>query len=364
MSLTLTDHRRSRGSAKGTITKVARESRTLCAVTIERLDVTLADKQLELLDKADEVFKAHHQAIYEADDDVGDQQHLDELSEHQTTVGPLREVLQGLRHRHEASVIVTELALTLDDMELSLEDGYSVTMDHDMDEAQSLSQRLRQARSKPEARECLHLKTASDQALRRLRAVQKTRETARAANTSEASDSPEVVTSRVTPHVVNSLKLKLPTFDGTVLKWRDFWGLYSTLIEKETLLSEDEKKCHLIQAMGTPESKLHAEDAVAYTESYDEAVKRLKDIYELNRVLQAHHLADLFRSDLFKDDKRDMTRMMGRLEKNIRGIKLAKGYSLDQAIATYYEGLMSPTLVRSGERAVANSMIHLQLTRC
>ena len=74
--------------------------------------------------------------------------------------------------------------------------------------------------------------------------------------------------------------------------------------EKETNQNDREHCCHLIKTVTSPEVKNHAETAVAYTSTHEGAVARLKEKYELNRVVvYSHHLSDVLQQDIIKDDK-------------------------------------------------------------
>ena len=89
-------------------------------------------------------------------------------------------------------------------------------------------------------------------------------------SSSDSNAKPKVVA------ISSNLKLALPTFDGDVLNWREFWSLFSDVLFKDRGLTDIEKCCHLINSMSTPEVKEQAKSAVANTTSYAEATDRLK----------------------------------------------------------------------------------------
>ena len=63
------------------------------------------------------------------------------------------------------------------------------------------------------------------------------------------------------------LRLELPSFSGDILQWKEFWDLFSPLIEREAL-EEREKITHLITALQDSESKSiarHASSKGSYT---------------------------------------------------------------------------------------------------
>ena len=105
--------------------------------------------------------------------------------------------------------------------------------------------------------------------------------------------------------VKSTLRLDLPTFDGNIMmKWRDFWSLFSAVLDKERGLTDSEWCCHLINAMSTPEAKEQAKSAVAYTCNYKEATERLRGIYEQNRIVSSNHFKALFTTDTYDNSRK------------------------------------------------------------
>ena len=70
--------------------------------------------------------------------------------------------------------------------------------------------------------------------------------------------------------------MKLPSFDGDMVNWRKFWGLFSSKLEHEPGLLDVDRCCLLVNAMDNPEARIKAQDAVDCTENFDEAVKMLQ----------------------------------------------------------------------------------------
>ena len=84
---------------------------------------------------------------------------------------------------------------------------------------------------------------------------------------------------------LSSITLKLPQFHGDLLKWKDFWALFSSRLEKEHDLTDADKSCLLVQAMADTKAQQRAEVAIAHYASYSDAIKSLKIYYEDNRLL-------------------------------------------------------------------------------
>ena len=104
------------------------------------------------------------------------------------------------------------------------------------------------------------------------------------------------------------------------MKWRDFWSLFSAVLDKERGLTDSERCCHLINAMSTPEAKEQAKSAVAYTSNYKEATDRLRGIYKRNRVVSSNHFKALFTMDTYDNSHKDLQRMKDKVENCIRGM--------------------------------------------
>ena len=73
----------------------------------------------------------------------------------------------------------------------------------------------------------------------------------------------------------SSLRLSLPTFSGDILDWKDFWRIFSSIIDKETSLTDAEKICHLTAAMQSKESKELVQRAAGSTDVYAAVVQEL-----------------------------------------------------------------------------------------
>ena len=87
------------------------------------------------------------------------------------------------------------------------------------------------------------------------------------------------------------LRLELPYFSGDILQWKEFWDLFSPLIEREAL-EEREKITHLITALQDSESKSIARHASSKG-SYSKVVSALKQRYDKKRVVYMSHVMAL-----------------------------------------------------------------------
>ena len=128
------------------------------------------------------------------------------------------------------------------------------------------------------------------------------------------------VTHQASPIVApqrSRLKLDLPTFDGNLLSWRDFWSLFSSILDKEPDLSDEQKGCVLIKSMAEPQAKARAQEAVSNTADYKSAVEHLKEVYDRALDVYIHHIHELFQPATIEDNAKDLRHHLDRVERSI-----------------------------------------------
>lgn len=339
MEYTAADHRKIRGNAKGQVTRTGKQIDLLLGIDISQLDMIALEKHSDSLERADDAFHLHHGSL-SAEEELADAERYQlETQEHQAAVSRARLNVSSLRSKHETTEVLLELESALSALEVRSKEGPSPGLLEAMGEVRRLDQQFRRSSARLVISTDPSFQKARDELPARLHAVEKL--CSPAIPSPPETPSPEVRTTQFIPH---SLKVELPTFDGTLLKWRDFWHLFSSLLNKQKHLDDHEKCCLLLKAMGSPEAKDRAEAAIAYTSSYAEATAKLRKNYEQNRVLHAHHVAEMIQTDYFKDEHRDLERLLDRIERNTRGLTLANGCTFEQVLSTYYERQMSPGL--------------------
>lgn len=264
----------------------------------------------------------------------------------------LQDGLQEVMNCFLAHKQVLKLEDALEGMERVSAEGKTYYDDAELVRVDELVQKFREARLEPGAESHSALRDIRDRAVDRLKALK---------SLHHAAKSPALVTpvpepvAVATPTVYRGLKIKLPTFSGSIMDWDSFWELFSSLLDKEKHLTYSEKKCHLINAMGTPEAQAKAQDAFDFTTTYEEAVARLKETYERKKVVHAAHLKELMQPDLFTNRRSDLVRALDRMERNVRGLTRVGGYTASQMTAGTYEAMMDPTLLAHWRRFTSKS---------
>ena len=125
----------------------------------------------------------------------------------------------------------------------------------------------------------------------------------------------------------STLTLKLPKFHGDLLKWKDFWALFSSRLEKEPGLTDADKSCLLVEAMADSKAQQRSEATIAHNTCFEGAVKALKVYYEDNHLLFKHHYDEVHKLDSFKDTVEDLDHLENRIQTVIRGMESSNGYS-------------------------------------
>ena len=139
----------------------------------------------------------------------------------------------------------------------------------------------------------------------------------------------------------SKLKLELPKFSGDLLQWKDFWDLFSAVIETEHL-SDREKICHLQTSMRTDEAKSVVRHA-ASKGSYDEVVQALKKRYDKHRIVYMHHVAALNARAPVRHSADDLVRCMQEIDLHHSGLSSTGGDTLSQYLAASTVLLMDST---------------------
>ena len=136
----------------------------------------------------------------------------------------------------------------------------------------------------------------------------------------------------------------MPKFHGDLLKWKDFWALFSSRLQKEPGLTDADKSCLLVKADSKAQQR--AEATIAHNTCFEGDVKSLKVYYEDNCLLFKHHYDEVHKLDSFKDTIEDLDRLENRIQSAIRSMESSNGYSGPQLLVAALEKLLTPGLAR------------------
>ena len=85
-------------------------------------------------------------------------------------------------------------------------------------------------------------------------------------------------------------KLDVPTFDGNIIHWRQFWDQFTVAVHSKTSLSNAEKTVYLQQAIKDGTAKNAIEGLSHSGDNYEEAVECLRSRYNRPRLIQRTHV--------------------------------------------------------------------------
>jgi hypothetical protein len=125
----------------------------------------------------------------------------------------------------------------------------------------------------------------------------------------ERPDSRQLVSQPAPQLSVRLPKLTLPSFDGDVLKWQEFWDAFHSAVHDNKLLSKVEKFNYLnAQLMG--KAKLCIAGLSLTSDNYDIAVSMLQDRFANNQIIVNSHYKSLMDLKALKTNETSKLRLM------------------------------------------------------
>ena len=97
-------------------------------------------------------------------------------------------------------------------------------------------------------------------------------------------------------------KLEVPTFDGDVLHWRQFWEQFSISVHDHSHLTDVEKLVYLRQAVKNGSAKNAIEGLSRSGDHFREAVECLLSRYNCPRLIHRAHVRVIMDAPSLKDD--------------------------------------------------------------
>lgn len=179
-------------AAKGNIMKVARDITILEGLDCETLDVQRIDRVVESLNRAYESYEVHQGALRD-NKEITEATHDKQLKDQQAVYEKHILALTSIQDKHAAVTLISELCLSLDELELNAGVGYSPAISHDLDHAASLAHRVRQARAKPAVRHCREIASSGEKTAQRLFLLQQVRADHNASLATSVSTAPTII---------------------------------------------------------------------------------------------------------------------------------------------------------------------------
>ena len=143
----------------------------------------------------------------------------------------------------------------------------------------------------------------------------------------------------MSPHA--RMHLETTKFSGNILEWKDFWKLFSSVIEKDHTLTDVDKICYLSRAMEDEEAKAIVTHTAGTTDSYDEVVEALKERYDRCKVVYAHHMDSFHHLELMDYTRKSLRQSLEKGREVLRGWERNKGSSPEQILVGRMELTMT-----------------------
>lgn len=96
-------------------------------------------------------------------------------------------------------------------------------------------------------------------------------------------------------------KLELPTFNGDILQWKNFWEQFCVSIHDWTTIPKEEKLMYLQNAIRDKTAKNLIAGLTKLSEHYDKAVQCLKERYDRPRQIHQMHVRRIIEAPSLKD---------------------------------------------------------------
>ena len=117
-------------------------------------------------------------------------------------------------------------------------------------------------------------------------------------------------------------KLDVPTFDGNIIHWKQFWDQFSVSIHDRTSLSNAEKIVYLQHALKDGSAKNAIEGLSHSGENYEDAVKCLKSRYDRPRLIHRTHVQMIVDTPPLKEGNcRELRKLHDNVQQHVRALK-------------------------------------------
>jgi hypothetical protein len=129
-------------------------------------------------------------------------------------------------------------------------------------------------------------------------------------------------------------KLDVPTFDGDVLHWSQFWEQFKISVHDRPHLSDAEKLVYLQQAIKEGSAESVIEGLSRSGENYKEAIECLKSRFNRPRLLHRAHVRKIVEAPSLKDgSSKDLRRLHDTLQQHLRALR-SMGAEPDESFIT------------------------------
>ena len=117
-------------------------------------------------------------------------------------------------------------------------------------------------------------------------------------------------------------KLEVPTFDGNLIHWKQFWDQFTAAVHSKTSLSNAEKTVYLQHAIKDGSAKDAIEGLSHSGDNYEEAIECLKSRYNRPRLIQRTHVRLIVDTPPLKEGSgKELRRLHDVVQQHVRALK-------------------------------------------
>ena len=117
-------------------------------------------------------------------------------------------------------------------------------------------------------------------------------------------------------------KLNVPTFDGSLIHWKQFWDQFNVAVHNKTSLSDAEKTVYLQNAIKDGAARNAIEGLSHSGDNYEEAVKCLKSRYDRPRLIQRTHVQLIVDAPSMKEGNgKELRALHDTVQQHVRALK-------------------------------------------
>ncbi len=121
---------------------------------------------------------------------------------------------------------------------------------------------------------------------------------------------------------VNPPKLDVPTFDGNILHWKQFWDQFSVSAHDSTNLSDAEKIMYLQHALKDGSARNAIEGLSDSGDNYSEAVECLKSRFDRPHIIHRTHVQMIVDTPPLKEGNgKELRQLHDTIQQHVRALK-------------------------------------------
>ena len=129
-------------------------------------------------------------------------------------------------------------------------------------------------------------------------------------------------TSITTDTGVKLPKLDVPTFDGNIIHWKQFWDQFTIAVHNKTSLSNTERTVYLQHAIKDGSAKNVIEGLSHSGDNYEEAIECLQSCYNRPYLIQRTHVQLIVDAPPLKEGNgKELRRLHDTIQQHVRALK-------------------------------------------